>query len=176
MEPNVLFMNAMIHTLVVGRGSAANHMHRRLVVVDIENIAQGGVMAPWQARLVQDELRRSMGLNDHDQVIIGVSHVGVLNSWMGWEGTQPRIVAQSGPDGADLVLLEVLTTERVAARYDEVVIASGDGIFTDAVTALQAAGAVVTVVAWANRCAKRLRMAANRTVLLAPQVQIVGVA
>ncbi|WP_394276419.1 NYN domain-containing protein [Luteococcus sp.] len=145
-------------------------------MVDIENIAQGGVMAPWQAHLVQEELRRSMGLNGGDHVVIGVSHVGVLNSWLGWEGTRPRIVAKSGPDGADLALLEVLATEQVAARYDEVVLASGDGIFTEAVTALQAAGTVVTVVAWMNHCAKRLRLAAYRTTLLASETRLAGAA
>jgi uncharacterized LabA/DUF88 family protein len=73
---------------------------------------------------------------------------------------------RSGEDGADLALLDVLLGERVAARFDEVVLASGDGIFTDAVAALGTAGVDVTVLARSGHCSKRLRLAARHTVLL----------
>ena len=146
------------------------------MVVDIENLAHGAVLTPLQAHLVQDELRRSVQLTDDDHVVIGVSHIGALNSWIGWEGPRPRILARSGQDGADLTLLEVLSDEHIAERFDQVVLASGDGIFTDAISTLGSAGTQVTVVAWMGHCSKRLRMAAHQTTLLAPQAQIAGVA
>lgn len=144
---------------------------RRLVVVDIENVVGGAVMAPQQAANARAAVARAASLTAGEQVVIGTSHIGVLAAGLGWRGT--RIVARSGIDGADLALMEVLLEERVEARFDEVVLVSGDGIFTEAVAALGAAGVDVTVVAGRDRCSKRLRMAAGRTSNLnyhAPQI------
>ena len=137
---------------------------RRLVVVDIENVVGGAVMAVEQAVRARSSIEDAIDLNGREHVVIGTSHVGVMASWLGWRG--PRIVARSGENGADLALLEVLTEERVEERFDEVVLASGDGVFTEAVAELGTAGVVVTVVALRGRCSKRLRMAAGRTIFL----------
>jgi hypothetical protein len=137
---------------------------RRLVVVDIENVVGGAVMASEQASSAHLSIEDAVGLADGEQVVIGTSHVGVLATGLGWRG--PRIVVRSGENGADLALLEVLTGERVEERFDEVVLVSGDGIFTEAVGALGALGVRVTVVARADSCSNRLRLAAGRTVLL----------
>jgi hypothetical protein len=137
---------------------------RRLVVVDIENVAGGAVQTAEQAACAHLSVDAACPLRTDDLVVIGTSHIGVVASGIGWPG--PRIVVRSGVDGADLALLEVLTTERVAERFESVVLVSGDGIFTGAVAALQARGVNVTVVAYADRCAKRLRLAASRTVFL----------
>lgn len=137
---------------------------RRLVVVDIENVVGGAVMAVEQAAWARLTIEDAADLRDGEQVIIGTSHIGVLPTGLGWSG--PRIVARSGGDGADLALLEVLTQERVAERFDQVVLVSGDGIFAGAVAALGAAGVKVTVVAWPDGCSKRLRMAASHTIFL----------
>lgn len=144
---------------------------RRLVVVDIENVVGGAVMAPQQATNARAAVERAASLTAGEQVVIGTSHIGVLATGLGWRG--PRIVARSGIDGADLALMEILTQERVEARFDEVVLVSGDGIFTDVVAGLGAAGVAVTVVAGHDRCSKRLRVAAGRTAHLdyhAPQI------
>jgi len=137
---------------------------RRLVVVDIENLVGGAVLAVEQAERAHRFIQEAVSLNDREQVVIGTSHVGVLATGLGWRG--PRIVARSGADGADLALLDVLKHERVEERFDGVVLVSGDGIFTDVVASLGASGLDVTVVARAGRCSKGLRMAASRTVLI----------
>lgn len=137
---------------------------RRLVVVDIENVTGGAVRTALQAAQAHRAIEAASPLSGDEQVIIGTSHVGVLACGIGWRGT--RIVVRSGVDGADLALLEVLTTERVEDRFDSVVLVSGDGIFTAAVAALEAQGVDVTVVAHTNGCAKRLLLAASRTVFL----------
>lgn len=87
-----------------------------------------------------------------------------MTAGLGWKGS--RLVARSGENGADLALLEVLARERVEERFDEVVLVSGDGIFTDVVAALSAAGVHVTVVARREACSNRLRMAAARTLYI----------
>jgi uncharacterized LabA/DUF88 family protein len=53
----------------------------------------------------------------------------------------------SGPDGADLALLDAARPLRaVVESYDRVVIGSGDGIFTALAADLRRAGLVVVVV------------------------------
>jgi hypothetical protein len=43
---------------------------------------------------------------------------------------------RSGADGANLARLDVLASEHVAERFDEVVLVWGDGIFADAIGTL----------------------------------------
>lgn len=138
---------------------------RRLVVVDIENAVGGAVMVVEQAVAARCAVEGVAGLTGSEQIVIGTSHIGLLSSGLGWQGT--RLLVQSGEDGADLALLSVLTEERIEARFDAVVLVSGDGIFTEAVAALGAAGVHVTVVAHQGRCSRRLRLAAARTVYFA---------
>lgn len=137
---------------------------RRLIIVDIENVAGGAVIATEQAVAARLRVDEALNLRNGEQVIIGTSHVGVIATGLGWHG--PRIVTRSGKNGADLALLKVLTEERIEERFDEVVVVSGDGIFTNAVAALGAVGVRVTVAARPDACSKRLRMAATRTVFL----------
>lgn len=137
---------------------------RRLVVVDMENVVGGAIMTVEQAVGAHLCIEAAAGLHGGEHVVIGTSHVGLLSAGLGWVG--PRLLARSGENGADLALLAVLTEEHVEERFDEVVLVSGDGIFTDAVTALGAAGVRVTVVARRGSCSRRLRMAAGRTILV----------
>lgn len=137
---------------------------RRLVVVDVENVVGGAVLDAGAARLSRRIVERALPLRAGDHVIIGASHASGLESGLAWEPA--RLLCRSGENGADLALLEVLEGERVADRFEKVVLVSGDGIFADAVAQLGASGVNVTVVAYADRCARRLRMAAARTICL----------
>jgi len=102
-------------------------------------------------------------LRPGDHVVVGTSHIGLLETGCNWP--HARYVVGSGPDGADLALLEVLE-ENVAARYGEVVIVSGDGIFTQKVADLTSRGLRVTVIAHPDGLAARLRLAAQQTTYL----------
>lgn len=137
--------------------------HRRLIVVDIENLIGGAVLHPTEAAWARLRLIEAGLFAEGDQVVIGTSHIGLIHVGTGW--TNQRYVVGSGPNGADLALLDVLT-EDLPTKYDEVVLVSGDGIFTDAVAALCAAGARTHVVAVRARLSHRLRMAANQITLL----------
>lgn len=145
---------------------------RRLVVVDIENVVGGAVRVVEDVVRARELLHSALDLTGSEQVVVGTSHFGLLAAGLGWDG--PRLVVRSGPDGADLALLEVLTQEGVAERFDEVVLVSGDGIFADALGALGALGVRTTVVARADRCSARLRVAASKTVLLRAKVDSFG--
>lgn len=137
---------------------------RRLVVVDIENVAGGAVMtqamAAWARAVVETVLNVQAG----EQVVIGTSHAGLFNAKSAWPCA--RVKVRSGENGADIELLDVLTTERIAERFDEVVLVSGDHIFVEAVAALGGSGVSVTVASWAQSLSSRLRLAAANSVYL----------
>lgn len=132
---------------------------RRLVVVDIENLLGGACLHRRQVKWAKSMLSTTLSLRAPDHVVVGISHVGLLPVGCNW----PRIryVVRSGPDGADLALLDVLD-EDVSARFDEVVIASGDGAFTAAVWELEDSGVSTTVLARPGTLARSLESAASR--------------
>lgn len=137
---------------------------RRLVVVDIENVSGGALvtkaMADWARAVVEAALQ----ISDGEQVVIGTSHMGMFNAADAWPSA--RVKVRSGENGADLELLDVLGTEHVEERFDEVLLISGDGVFADAVAHLGRCGVKVTVAAWSTSMSARLRLAAGCIVYL----------
>ncbi|WP_253919940.1 NYN domain-containing protein [Dietzia psychralcaliphila] len=111
-------------------------------------------------------LDATLSIGEREQVIVGVDKAGAINTGPVWSSA--RIVVGSGADGADHALLDVLSDENIAGRFDEVILVSGDGIFTDAVAALGSHDVKVTVVAHQSQLAKRLQMAASHTVTFTP--------
>ena len=57
-------------------------------------------------------------------------------------------------------------TEDIATRYEEVILASGDGIFARAVAELEAEGVVMTVLGRSGSIARSLELAASRVVYM----------
>ena len=137
---------------------------RRLVVVDIENVAGGAVLTEAMAEWARNVVVSALAVVEGEQVVIGTSHIGLFHAASVWPSA--RVKARSGADGADLELLDVLTAEHIEERFDEVVLVSGDGIFADAVARLGGAGVTVTVASWTDSLSARLRLAAGRTVYL----------
>lgn len=137
---------------------------RCLVAVDIENVAKGAIVSRFVAESSRSRIRSVVPARCGDHVIVGTSHIGLLNAGLAWSGA--RMVVGSGPDGADLALLGVLAGEGIATRFDEVVLVSGDGIFEEAVAELGRRGVRVTVVADQECCSRRLRLAAANVVWL----------
>jgi hypothetical protein len=136
---------------------------RRLVAVDIENIVGSAVLTSADATWARRSIEEAIKLESDEQVVIGASPTNVMSTWLGWAG--PRIVMRSGAHGPVLALLDVLSSERIAERFDRVVLASGDGAFADAVARLASEGVNVTVLARRERLSKRLRMATGGVVL-----------
>ena len=138
--------------------ATAPHSSRRLIVVDLENVVGGALLNADAADWAKQHILATVTPRPNDLIVVGVAHNGLICAGCAWPNL--RYVVGSGPDGADLALLDVLD-ENVDKRFNEVIVVSGDGIFTDHVTALAAAGVRVTVVSHPTRLAKRLRMAAH---------------
>jgi len=137
---------------------------RALVLVDAENIAS--VALPSELRCAADrvELRRALGVRETDHVIVASSHRAATAVWWAWPAA--RRIVKSGPDGADLALLRAVDVGDVCARFNRIVIASGDGIFTDLAIKLTDRGTEVIVIARKGSISSRLARSASRTVVL----------
>ena len=136
---------------------------RRLVLVDLENVSGGPCRTADAARWARRRLTDCGLVVEGDHVTVAVDGSGLAHVLWCWHDA--RCLPGHGPDGADLVLLDELA-DRVPQRYDHVVLASGDGIFTEAVAELVARGVHVVVAAHADCLSASLASAASEVVLL----------
>ena len=143
-------------------GGRERFPERGLHLIDIENLTGGGKPSFEQIRVVQGMYSGHVTLGAWDQVVVASSHLTLLSAALGWPHARYRI--RSGPDGADLELLDVLLYEKVAARFTRVVIGSGDGTFARAAAGLAAAGVQVTVVSRRDSLSGRLAFAASEVI------------
>ena len=103
---------------------------RRLHLIDIENLAGDPRPGLTQVRHAQRLYADCLAFGAMDQVEIASSHLTLVNAALGWPHAHYRV--RSGPDGADLALLDVLRNENVANRFTHVAIGSGDHLFAEA--------------------------------------------
>ncbi|WP_019135766.1 NYN domain-containing protein [Cellulomonas massiliensis] len=141
---------------------------RTLYLIDIENMAGCSSLATAEVATIQARMRAMGMLATGDPVAVASSHHNALAAHFGWTGSAQRLV-RSGPSGADQELLSVIADVRwISARYSRVVLASGDGIFANAIAELKRAGCRVTVVPPDQGLSKRLRLAAGQDVTPMP--------
>lgn len=136
---------------------------RRIVLVDIENVVGGSAEVHDYVAWARAAVERLVSVHPGDLVVIGCGPDGLLDLGCTW--THVRYVVRSGPDGADLALLDVLK-ENIARRFTEIVLVSGDGIFADVVAGFAAQGVHTTVIAHRDGLSRRLELAASSVVFL----------
>jgi hypothetical protein len=137
---------------------------RRLHLVDIENLASDARPGLGQVRQALGLYTNCLAFGAMDQVEVASSHLTLLNAALGWPRAHYRV--RSGPDGADLALLDVLRHENVARRFTHVAIGSGDHLFADEAAHLAAQGVWVTVVSRRHSLSPRLALAAREVIFL----------
>jgi hypothetical protein len=137
---------------------------RRLHLVDIENLVGAARPSLAQVRQALARYADCLPFGAMDQVEVASSHLTLLNAALGWPHAHYRV--RSGPDGADLALLDVLWHENVAQRFTQVAIASGDHLFAEAAAHLAAQGVWVTVVSLQRSLSPQLRLAAREVIFL----------
>ena len=137
---------------------------RRLHLVDIENLAGEALPTLSQVRQAQGRYASCLTFGAMDQVEVASSRLALLNAALGWPHAHYRV--RSGPDGADLALLDVVQHENVASRFTHVVIGSGDHLFTEAAAHLAAQGVWVTVVSRRGSLSRQLALAACEVIYL----------
>jgi hypothetical protein len=162
----VLAVSATTRVGRLQRSAAAKRRFpdRTLHLVDIENLAGASLPSLGQVTEVQGTYLALLHFGSDDQVVMASSHKGLLNVALGWPHARYRV--RSGPDGADIELLDVLLHEDVATRFTHVVIGSGDGVFGEAAANLSDRGVWVTVVSRRNSLSPWLARAATDVVYL----------
>ena len=137
---------------------------RRLHLVDIENLVGHPRPSLCQVRQALRLYTGCLALGPMDQVEVASSHLTLLNAALGWPHAHYRV--RSGPDGADLALLDVLRHEKVAKRFTHVAIASGDHLFAEEAAHLATQGVWVTVVSQRCSLSPLLALAAREVIFL----------
>jgi hypothetical protein len=130
-----------------------------LILIDIENLTATPSPTSEQVEAVVARLRLVVPGFDRHQKIVACSHHAA--PVVAFTFPSARRLWRSGPDGADLALLDVVEYERVDARFGQVIICSGDGIFTQAAAWLAGGGVDVSVVSVRGHLATRLELAAR---------------
>ena len=139
--------------------------HRTLHLIDIENLVGSPSPTARQARRVREHYE-STYVRYGDHLVVACSHHAFISNAVAWEWPHARHRVRSGEDGADLELLSVIEEESVADRFEHVVVASGDGIFTDAVALLGQQGVSVTVISRYGSLSRSLRLASEQHLFL----------
>lgn len=134
---------------------------RTLHVVDVENLVGTAFPHVAEVATIRATYLVCVPLLRHDQVVVACSHLALIDVGVGWGCHAAQYRVRSGPDGADLALLELLDHEQVAERFTGVVIGSGDGAFAAAAARLAARGCRVTVVSRRESLSARLALAAH---------------
>jgi len=126
--------------------------NRVICLVDIENCAGSGELTPQQAEAVRLAISRAAPAAV--MKVVACSHHNAVPTLFSF--TDARVLLRSGPDGADLALLDVLEHEQVPSRFGKVIIASGDGIFAKASRRLLSCGVQVEVLSAPDRLSGEL--------------------
>ncbi len=120
------------------------HTHRQLRLVDLENLTGAPVVTVEDATRVARLLEFALPLGAADLQAVATAHVSGFAAKVAFPGASVRW--RSGKDGADQALLDY-ARELPLTRFDELVIASADGIFAGLIMEARSAGLAVTLVA-----------------------------
>jgi hypothetical protein len=156
----------IVYDISVARNAGARRRfpERRLHLVDIENLVGDPLPSLGQVSQARGLYGARLSFGAMDQVEVASSHLTLVNAALGWPHAHYR--TRSGPDGADLALLDVLRHEDVAVRFTHVAIGSGDHLFAEEAARLAAQGVWVTVVSRQRSLSPRLRLAACEVIFL----------
>ncbi len=152
------------HQSKMGHKVQVEKPNRHLVFIDVENFARTPSPTDLGLAFMETTLQEVIPSIDQAQCVVACSHRAARTVAFAFPGALRRW--RSGPDGADLALMEEMSDLRVMGRFDQVTLVSGDGIFADNMAALAATGIETTVVSWDRRLSQRLKMAAHHVVTL----------
>lgn len=135
-----------------------NRKLRTHYFIDIENFNGGPVHTIDESNRCYDELSSMLGFDKTAQITIAADITTITNLHQSWNPF--RILRGWGENGADLALIESMSNV-ILAEGDDIVVVSGDGIFTDQIDALVARGFQVHVFSEVTALNNRLKLAAT---------------
>jgi hypothetical protein len=137
---------ASAHTAARNRPSHLAQTDRTtLHLVDVENLAGDAYPTTDRALAVLHDYATSAGHCDGDLAFLAANR-HLLHSIVFDLPFACRPSTASGPDGADLALLDAAPPAWVCRRFDRLVIGSGDHVFAELAEAALAAGLEVAIL------------------------------
>lgn len=127
--------------------------HRQLRLVDLENLAGSSVVSLDNATQVAHRLEEVLPLGTADLQAVATAHISGFAAKAAFPGASVRW--RSGKDGADQALLDY-AGQLPLTTFDELVVASADGIFAGLIGEAKAAGLSVTLIADTSRTSRRI--------------------
>lgn len=121
--------------------------HRSIHAIDLES-ELGGTEATHEEIVEFFHLwcAHTVGIAPGDRVIIATSHRMARTAWFALPAHGIQRVMRSGPDGADLALIDAIDLPHDSLRFSRLVIGSGDGIFEGLAIAASLQGMLVQQV------------------------------
>ena len=137
------------------------HTTRSLHLIDLENLCGSGLPPTSLIEQVWNTYRYGVPTSPEDHYIVGTSHVFAKRAWfvLPAQGIQRR--ARSGRDGGELAILTDLDLAHTVRRFDRLVIASGDGMFSQTAKTAREHGLHVHQVSGLGICSRRLAATAH---------------
>lgn len=117
---------------------------RTLHLIDLENLCPQGQVTTSSVLRVWNAYLSRVGVVVDDGVVVGVGAGNAVTAFCALPAGIRRVVGR-GPDGADLALLRAADPEWIRARFQRVVVASGDHIFAPLVGELRRLGMSVNL-------------------------------
>ncbi|GAA1276698.1 hypothetical protein GCM10009677_33110 [Sphaerisporangium rubeum] len=139
---------------------------RAMHLIDIENLVGSTRPTTCEVEEIMVVYETLVPIGARDQYVVAVNHNALLAAGIAFRGV--RLLARSGPDGADRALVEAAYDDRIDRRFERVVIGSGDGYFTGLAAWLGEAGRQVTVVSRAKSLSRHLAAAVPDVIRLEP--------
>ena len=143
------------------------YLDRTLHLVDIENLSGGCDCSIEGVSETASEYLNLFPSTEKDLYVLATSVRNALPCGFGWPTSAQRLM-RSGENGADLALIEAYEPQEIALRFHQIVIGSGDGIFTELANELTALGCHVIVATRPESLSKRLSLAVHAVVFLSP--------
>ena len=136
---------------------------RTLAVIDIENLLATADPTARSCIALRHVVQRLLP-ETSVQIVNACSHHAARIAAFTWP--EARWKFRSGPNGADLALIEELIPIRLRKRFEHVVIGSGDGIFSPIAHQLVNDGIQVTVMSRRNSLSRHLAINASDVIYL----------
>lgn len=137
------------------------HSTRSLHLIDLENLCGSGLPSESLIARVWRTYRYGVQTSPQDHYIVGSSHGFASLAWFILPTQGIQRVVRSGKDGGELAILAEVDLAHAATRFDRIVIASGDGMFTEAATTARAHGLHVHQVSGIGKRSGALAAAAH---------------
>lgn len=159
------------------RSRSAGHQEslrhgRAMHLLDIENLVGSTRPTTCEVEEVMTVYETLVPIGAMDHYVVAVNHSALVAVGIAFHGV--RLLARSGPDGADRALAETAYDDRIDLRFERVVIGSGDGYFVDLAHWLTESGLHVTVVSRPGSLSRRLSATVSDVICLEPPAQHVA--